>query len=118
MAEKLVSASMCKQWVVIQFLNGEEKNGNKIHERLCNMYTKAISQSNVYEWIKKFNEGCVELCDEAQLGQPSDLVNEETCRIVHCSLNNDRCVPIFDLLHEIARQHTYVNVSWASIYQE
>ncbi len=64
MAEKLVSASMCEQRAVIQFLNTEGRNGSKIHSRLNNVYTKAISQSNVYEWIKKFNEGCTQLHDK------------------------------------------------------
>ncbi len=43
---------------------GGGRNGNEIHERPGNMYTEAISRSNVYEWIKKFNEGCTELHNE------------------------------------------------------
>ncbi len=61
MTEKLVSAPMCEQRLEIQFWTMEGRNGQKIPERLCNVYTKAISQLNVYEWIKKFSERCEEL---------------------------------------------------------
>ncbi len=116
MTEKLVSVCICEQWAVIQFLNIQERNENYINERLSNMYTKAIIQSNVYEWIKKFNEGCTEL-HKALLGQQSDLVNKEIRRIVCSLLDNDHCRTISDLYQKIAAQGTYVNVSQMSIYQ-
>ncbi len=55
----------CEQQMVIRFLNVEGRNGIEIHERLCNVYTKEIRQSNVYECIKKFNKGHTELHDKA-----------------------------------------------------
>ncbi len=72
----------------------------------CNAYTKAISWSNAYEWIKKFNAGCTELHNEVQLGQPSDLVNEETCRIVRCLLHNDHRLAVSGTHYEIAAWYT------------
>ncbi len=79
-------------------------NGNKIHESLCNVYTKVISWSNVYKWIKKFNEGCMERHNAAQL---SDSINEETCGIVSCLHDNDLCITISNLHHEIAAPYTF-----------
>ncbi len=67
MTKKLVSASTCEQQAVIQLLNKNVRNENKIHERLCNVYTKAM----------------------VRLSRLSDSVNEEICRIVRCLPNND-----------------------------
>ncbi len=116
MAGKLVSASICKQQVVIPFLKAEGKNGNKIHERMCNVYTKANSRLNAYKWIKNFNEGCMVHQDKMRLGRASDLVNKETWRIVSCLLDNDCHLTISDLQYEIAVQYMYVNASRVSIY--
>ncbi len=117
MVEKLVLVSMCEQQAVIRFLNGEWRNGNEIHEKLCNVSTKAISQSNVYKWIKKLNEGLMKLPNEGWSGHLLDLINEETCRIGRCLLDDDRHLTISDLHHKIAAQYMYVNVSQTSIYQ-
>ncbi len=98
--------SMWKRGTVIRFLNTEWRNRNKIHERLCNVYTKATSWSNVYEWIKKFDEGRSELHSKVRLDPPSNLVNKETRRIVCCLLNNNHCLTIPILHCEIAAQYT------------
>ncbi len=63
--------------------------------------------------MKKFNEGHMELHGKVQLDWLSDSVNEETCRIASCLLDNNHHLPISDLHHEIAAQYMYVNVSRA-----
>ncbi len=94
------------------------KKEYKIHNRLCNVYTKVISQSNVCKSIKKFNEGRMELHNDMQLGRPLDLVNEKTCSVVCCLLDNDDHLTISDLHHAIAAQYTNANnVSQTSIYR-
>ncbi len=109
---------MCvHMWAVIQFLNTERRKRNEFHERLCNAYSKAISRSNVYEWIKKFNKGHMELHNQAPLRRPSNSYSKETCRIRCCLFNNDHHLTIYDLHHEIAAQYTSVIVSRMSIYQ-
>ncbi len=96
----------------MQFLNEEGKNRKKIYKRLCNMYTKSISQSNVYEWIKKFNKERTELYNQVWLCWLSDLINEETFKVVHCLLDNDCHPTISDLHHETAAQNMYL---WSSV---
>ncbi len=81
----------------------------------CNMYIKAISWSNVYEWIKQLNEGCTELHNKVRLGRLLDLINEETCRILRCLLDIDCHQTISNLHCEISAQHMYVNVNYVNL---
>ncbi len=46
----------------------------------------------------------MEFHDKVQLGRLSDLVNEETCRIVSCLLDYDRHLIISDIHHEKVTQ--------------
>ncbi len=110
MAEKLVSMHMCEQQIVNRFLNVERKNRNEIQLRQCNVYTKATSQFNLHEWIKKFNKWRMELQNKVGFCQKhAGLCAVYLTIIVVLTISN--------LHHEIAAQYMYVNVSRMSIYQ-
>jgi len=79
MFKKIEGVADCEIRSVIRFLNAKNVLPSEIHHQICHVYGEnAMNDCMVRKWVRMFNEGRVNVHDEAQSGRPS-LVNGDLC---------------------------------------
>jgi len=103
-------AADCEMRYVIRFLNARNVLPSEIHHQICQVYgDNGISDGMVRKWVRMFNEGRVNVHDEARSVRQS-LVIGDLVRKVNERVRDDRRFTIFDLsLHfpQISRTLLY-----------
>jgi len=90
MFKKIENPAACEMRSVICFLNTKNMKPGEIHHQLCDMYGEhAMSSSMVWRWVRLFNEGCENVHDDLQSGQPS-VVNEDLVSAVEEKIRENR----------------------------
>lgn len=90
-----------EQRCVIKFLVKTENKPKKICEKLQEAFgDAAVSQSVVYEWVKRFKEGQTSLRDNARSGRPSTSRNESNVNLIREKIYQDRRLTVRELATE------------------
>jgi len=114
MFKTIEGAANCEIQTVIRFLNARNVLPSEIHHQIYQVYgDNAMSDGMVRKWVQMFDEGRVNMHDEAQSGRPS-LVNDDLVHKVNGRVCDDRRFTISDLsLHfpQISRTLLYDTVS-------
>jgi transposase len=82
MFKKIKKSAACEMRSIIGFLNARNMKLADIHHQICEVYGEhAMSDSMVRRWVRHFNEGRENLCDDPQSDRPS-VVNEDLVCLV------------------------------------
>ncbi|XP_035205268.1 protein GVQW3-like [Stegodyphus dumicola] len=110
----------CEIRSVIRFLNARKVKPSEIYRQICDVYgPKAMSDSMVRRWVRKFNDGHSDVHDEERSGRPS-LVTEELVHAIDDKIHENRRFTISalamefpqisrSLMHEIVTEKTEIS---------
>ncbi|XP_035220353.1 protein GVQW3-like [Stegodyphus dumicola] len=81
MSVLIENPAACEIRSAIRFLNARKVKPSEIYRQICDVYgPKAMSDSMVRRWVRKFNDGRSDVHDEERSGHPS-LVTEELVHV-------------------------------------
>ena len=82
MFKKIANPAAREMQSLIRFLNAKKMTPAEISRQLCDVYGEdAMSSSMVWRWVRLFNEGCENVHDDLQSGQPSMVNKDLVCAV-------------------------------------
>jgi hypothetical protein len=97
MYKKIEKPGAHEMWPIIRFLNARNMKPADIHRQLCEVYEeRAMIDSMVWRWVRRFNEGRENVHDDTRSGRLS-VVNEDLVHTVEEKIQENRQFTISSL---------------------